>query len=200
MNAETSGGNGAGPLPGPLQRLARGAWQLVLVIALASIVLGVVVLSWPHATLRVVGLVFGVYLLVSGVFQLVAAFGTHAEVSLRVLAFVSGALSVLLGLFCLRGALESILLLALWIGIAWLFRGIATLVAAAGDPLMPARGWHLAAGFAGIAAGTVVLVSPEGSLKVLTVLAGIWLLFMGVVEFATALRIRADAQRLPREL
>ena len=189
--------NGAGLLPGPVQRLARNAWQLVLVIGLAAIVLGVVVLTWPHATLAVVGVLFGIFLLVSGVFQLVAAFGTHAEGSLRVLAFVSGALSILLGLFCLRGALESILLLALWIGIGWLFRGIAILMAATADPRMPARGWQLFAGAMSLVAGVVVLVAPVGSLKALTVLAGIWLLFMGVIEVGTAFGIRAEAKRLP---
>jgi uncharacterized membrane protein HdeD (DUF308 family) len=196
MNAVTRD-DGAELLPGPLQQVARSAWQVVLTIGVASIVLGIVVLSWPHATLSVVGVIFGIYLLVSGVLQLFAAFGTHAETSLRMLAFVSGAVSILLGLFCLRGALESILLLALWIGIGWLFRGIAMVVAAVSDPLMPARGWHVFAGMMGVIAGVVVLVTPEKSITVLTVLAGIWLLFMGVVETGTAIRIRAHAKQLP---
>jgi uncharacterized membrane protein HdeD (DUF308 family) len=196
MNAATRE-NGAELLPGPLQQLARSAWQVVLVIGVASIVLGILVLAWPHASLAVVGVLFGIYLLVSGVLQLVAAFGTHTETSMRVLAFISGALSILLGLFCLRGALETILLLALWIGIGWLFRGIAMVVAAASDPHMPARGWQIFAGMVGAAAGVVVLITPVTSITVLTVLAGIWLLFMGVVETGTAIRIRAHAKQLP---
>lgn len=53
------------------------------------------------------GVLFGLYLLFSGVLQLVAAFGTHVATSLRVMAFISGALSILLGLFCFRGPMQS---------------------------------------------------------------------------------------------
>lgn len=64
-------------------------------------------------------------------------------------------------------------------------------------PSCDAPGWQLFAGLAGVIAGVVVLATPENSVKVLTVLAGIWLLFMGVVETGTAIRIRAHAKRLP---
>jgi uncharacterized membrane protein HdeD (DUF308 family) len=187
-----------GLLPGPLQTMARGAWQAVLVIGLCAVVLGVVVLAWPHATLAVVGVVFGLYLLVSGILQLVAAFGTHTDTSLRVLAFISGAISIALGVFCFRGKLESILLLAIWIGIAWLFRGISQLAAASSDPRMPARGWQIFAAVVGIIAGIVVLSSPLTSIWVLVLFAGIWLIVTGVVEMATALRIRRHARQLPQ--
>ena len=55
-------------------------------------------------------MLFGIYLLVTGVFQLAAAFGTHVPGHLRALHFITGALSVVLGLICFRGTLESILL------------------------------------------------------------------------------------------
>jgi uncharacterized membrane protein HdeD (DUF308 family) len=196
----TESGPGIPGLPGPLQQLARNAWQAVLLIGVAAVLLGIMALVWPHATLAVIGALFGIYLLVSGIMQLVAAFGTHLDASLRVLAFISGAISILLGLFCFRGAFESILLLAVWIGIAWLFRGIAQIAAASSDPAMPARGWQLFAGVVGVLAGVVVLASPFSSIHILTVFAGIWLLITGVVEIATGLRIRSHAQQLPPSL
>jgi uncharacterized membrane protein HdeD (DUF308 family) len=186
--------------PGPLSWLARQAWQAVLFAGLASAVLGIIVLAWPHATLTVVGVVFGLYLLVVGIMQLVAAFGTHTDTSTRVLAFISGGLSVLLGLFCFRGRLESIILLALWIGIGWLFRGIATTAAAASDPFMPARGWQIFLGVLSILAGIVLISSPFSSILVLTVVAGIWLLVVGITEVVTALGIRGRAKQIPHDV
>jgi uncharacterized membrane protein HdeD (DUF308 family) len=194
-------GDLSGPgLPGPLQLMARGAWQAVLVIGVSAVALGVLTLAWPHATLAVIGVLFGLYLLISGVLQLVAAFGTHADPALRVMAFISGAISILLGVFCFRGALESILLLAIWIGIAWMFRGISQLAAAASDPAMPARGWQIFAAVIGILAGIVVLSSPLTSIWVLILFTGIWLIVTGVVEIATALRIRDHAKQIPQGL
>ncbi|MFF9012860.1 HdeD family acid-resistance protein [Streptomyces sp. NPDC014870] len=184
-------------LPGPLGMLAGAAWQALLVAGLASLVLGILVLVWPGASLFVAGVLFGLYLLFSGVMQLVAAFGTHASTALRVMAFISGTLSILLGLFCFKGETQSTLLLALWIGIGWLFRGITMTVAAASDPAMPARGWQIFLGIVNALAGIVLIVSPLESATVLIVLGGVWLLVVGAVEIATALRVRSRPKDLP---
>ncbi|KKD05507.1 HdeD family acid-resistance protein [Streptomyces sp. WM6386] len=186
------------PVEGPLHALSRAAWQVVLLTGIASLVLGVLVLVWPGSTLLATGILFGVYLVVSGVFQLVSAFGTHKTTGLRVLAFISGALSILLGLFCFRGPMQSLLLLALWIGIGWLIRGITQTLAAASDPSMPARGWQIFLGIVTFLAGIVLIDSPFESVAVLTVVGGIWLVAVGIVEIVTAVRMRGQAGKVPR--
>ncbi|MGW1157684.1 HdeD family acid-resistance protein [Streptomyces sp. NPDC002519] len=186
------------PVEGLLHLLSRTAWQVVLATGVASLILGILILVWPGPSLLVAGILFGIYLIVSGVLQVASAFGTHRATSLRVLAFLSGALSIVLGLFCFRGPLESILLLALWIGIGWLFRGISQTVAAAHDPAVPARGWQIALGVVTFAAGVVLIVSPFKSIPVLALVTGWWLIVVGVVELITALRIRGRAERIPR--
>ncbi|OIJ92041.1 HdeD family acid-resistance protein [Streptomyces colonosanans] len=186
------------PFEGFLHTLSRTAWQVVLATGVASLILGIVVLAWPGPSLLVAGVIFGIYLIISGVLQLAAAFGTHKATSLRVLAFISGALSILLGLFCFRGQLESILLLALWIGIGWLIRGITHTLAAAHDPAMPSRGWQAFLGVVTFIAGIVLITSPFTSIAVLTLVAGWWLVAVAIVEIVTALRLHGRAQRIPR--
>ncbi|MEU3410940.1 HdeD family acid-resistance protein [Streptomyces sp. NPDC006658] len=188
------------PFEGPLHALSRAAWQVVLLTGIGSLVLGVLVLVWPGASLLAAGVLFGLYLLYSGVLQLVSAFGTHQATSLRVLAFISGALSILLGLLCFRRPMQSVLLLALWIGIGWLFRGITQSLAALHDPRMPARGWQILLGVLTFVAGIVLIDSPFKSVAVLTLVGGIWLVAVGVVEVLTALRMRGRARRVPRTL
>ncbi|MEU8791899.1 DUF308 domain-containing protein [Streptomyces sp. NPDC048643] len=183
-----------GPLlEGPLHLLSRSAWQAVLAAGVAALALGVIVLIWPGASLLVAGVLFGLYLVV-------AAFGTHVATSLRVMAFISGALSIVLGLFCFRGATQSILLLALWIGIGWLFRGITQTLVAASDPSVPARGWQIVLGIISFLAGVVLIVSPFESVAVLTVVGGIWLIAVGITETVVAFRIRSGARAIPRSL
>jgi uncharacterized membrane protein HdeD (DUF308 family) len=183
---------------GPLGRLADAAWQAVLLAGVAALILGVLVLVWPGASLWAAGVLFGVYLVVSGVFQLVTAVGTHVTTGLRVMAFISGTVSILLGLFCFRGSMQSILLLALWIGIGWLFRGITQSAAAASDPAMPARGWQIFLGIVSALAGIVLIVSPFRSVAVLTLVGGWWLVAMGVVEIVEAFMLRGGRRRMPR--
>lgn len=175
-----------------LHVLARSTWQAVMLIGTISFVLGALVLAWPHATLRVAGVLFGIYLVVSGVLQLVAAFAGHLRTVMRVLGFISGALSILLGVFCFRSSLDSVILLALWIGIGWLFRGIIQTVGALSDPEMLARGWMGFFGLVTIAAGIVLIDSPVRSLHVLAVVVGCWLIALGLMEIVTALRLRRE--------
>lgn len=179
-----------------LHRLARYAWQAVLATGVVALVLGVLVLMWPGETVLVAGILFGLYLVVGGILQVTAAFGTHGTTSLRVLAFISGALSILLGLLCFRSAFESILLLALWIGIGWLFRGIIQIVSAVSDANLPARGWQGFFGAISMLAGIALIDSPLSSIGLLTVLGGAWLIALGVVEIITAFRVRAHAKRI----
>ncbi|MFD5659236.1 HdeD family acid-resistance protein [Streptomyces hirsutus] len=181
---------------GGLAALANAGWQLLLTTGLAAIALGVVVLAWPAETLRVVGVLFGIYLLVTGVFQLAAAFGTHVPGHLRALHFLTGALSVLLGLICFRGTLQSILLLALWIGFSWLLRGTMMTVTAASAPDTPARGWMLFTGIIGMLAGIVLIVSPFASIGALTLTAGIMAIVLGVIEVFHAIKMRIEVGRL----
>ncbi|MFF7330626.1 HdeD family acid-resistance protein [Streptomyces sp. NPDC090306] len=174
--------------------LSRAAWQAVLFAGVAALVLGILVLVWPGASLVAAGVLFGLYLVISGVLQLVSAFGTHRTTALRVLAFVSGTVSILLGLFCFRGATQSILLLGLWIGIGWVIRGITQTLAAFSDPTVPARGWQAFLGVLTFIAGIVLIDSPYASVAVLTILGGWWLVAVGIVEIVTAFRIRGRTQ------
>jgi uncharacterized membrane protein HdeD (DUF308 family) len=186
------------PGPGsPLAALRKSAWQVLLVASIVAIVLGVWVLAWPSETLRVVGVLFGIYLVISGVLQLAAAFGPHVPGAMRALQFVTGALSVLLGLICFRGAAESLLLLALWIGFGWLMRGLMMLGIALYTEGMPGRGWQAFFGGITLVAGVVMIVLPFHSLAVLTLITGLWLLVLGVAELIHAFHLRSLANRRP---
>lgn len=179
------------PVGALLAALAGATWQVMLTTGVAATALGVLILVWPGETLFVVGVLFGAYLLVSGAFQLAGAFSAQVPGHLRTLSFVSGALCVLLGLICFRSAAESVLLLALWIGFGWLLRGVMLVAVALSTERLPARGWQVFLGAVTFLGGVVMIVSPFGSLTVLTVVAGIWLLALGVTEIAHAVRLRA---------
>ncbi|MGF6940999.1 HdeD family acid-resistance protein [Streptomyces auratus] len=201
-----SDSSGTGPPHGTEQRdvstgeglsaLANMGWQFLLTMGVTAIALGVLVLAWPSQTLRVVGVLFGIYLLATGVFQLAAAFGTHVPRHLRVLHFVAGALFILLGLVCFRGTLESILLLALWIGFGWLLRGIMVTATAISAEGTPARGWQLFLGIITTLAGIVLIVSPFSSIAALTLVVGIMAIVLGVAEVFQAIKMRIEVGRL----
>jgi uncharacterized membrane protein HdeD (DUF308 family) len=175
---------------GPLHQLARNTWQLLLLIGVLGVSLGVIVLAWPGKTLLVAGVLFGIYLVVSGVGYVFAAFGAHAGAAMRVLSFLTGVVSLVLGFFCFRDKLESILLLALWIGIGWLFRGVTLLAAALSFDHIPARGWQVLSGVIIVIGGGVLIISPLDSIAILTLVAGSWLIAIGIVDVISAFLVR----------
>jgi uncharacterized membrane protein HdeD (DUF308 family) len=181
---------------GPLRQLARSAWQLLLLIGLAAVALGVIVLVWPGKTLFVAGVLFGIYLVVSGIGYMFAAFGTHPGAAMRVLTFITGAVSLVLGFFCFREEFEAVWLLAIWIGVGWLFRGMTLLAAALSFDHMPGRGWQALSGLIIVIGGAVMIVSPLRSIAILTLVAGWWLIVIGVMDIITAFQTRSRAKHL----
>ena len=176
---------------GPLGRLARSAWQVLLLTGILAVALGVIVLAWPGQTLFVAGVLFGIYLVVSGTGYVFAAFGSHAGAAMRVLTFITGIVSLILGFFCFREEFEAVTLLAIWIGISWLFRGMTLLAAALSFDHMPGRGWQALSGLIIVIGGAVLIVSPLHSIAVLTLVAGCWLIAIGIIDVISALQVRS---------
>ncbi|MFV9636145.1 HdeD family acid-resistance protein [Mycobacterium neumannii] len=170
--------------------LLRHLWKTTLVSGLLALILGVLIWAWPGKTIVVAAIFFGVYLLIAGIAQVIFAFSLHVSAGSRVLLFISGAAALILAVLCFRSLQESILLLAIWIGIGFIFRGVATAVSAISDPTLPGRAWEIFVGVISLIAGVVMLALPFESLAILTVVAGISLVVIGIFEIVAAFGIR----------
>jgi len=167
-------------------------WGWVLAFGILSVLLGICMLVWPSSTVVVIATFLGAYLLVSGIFQVVNAFASsELTTGFRWLIGISGFVSILLGLFAFRSIAHSVAILVLLIGFGWMIRGFTQLFEAIADKGMPARGWAIAMGILGVLAGLVVLMYPGPSLWALTLVAGIWLIVLGVAEIVGAFRLRS---------
>ena len=176
----------------------RHLWKSVLALGVLTLVVGAAVLIWPGQSIVVAGVLFGVYLLASGIAYVVAAFTVYAPPASRVLLFISGALSVILGVFAFRDFNEgaAVWLLALWIGVGFIFQGVSASVLAISLPKLPNRGWYIFVGVLNVIAGVVVLVWPIGSIAVLAIVTGAWLVVIGVIEVVWALSARSTAKKV----
>ena len=178
--------------PAMLQHL----WKSALLSGILAVILGILVLAWPGKTIIVAAIIFGAYLLVTGIAQVVFAFSLHVSAGGRVLLFISGAASLILAVLCFRSLQDSILLLAIWIGVGFIFRGVATAVSAISDPTLPGRWWEIFIGGITLLAGVIVLASPFESIATLTLVVGIWLIVIGVFEAVSAFGIRKAGKDL----
>lgn len=185
---------GSPPAPSLLPHL----WKSALLSGILSLALGIVVLAWPGISIVVAAIVFGVYLLITGAAQVFFAFSLHVSAGSRILLFISGAASLILALLAFRhfGQGYAILLLAIWIGIGFIFRGVGTTISAIQDPHLPGRGWSIFIGVISLLAGIVVLASPLESIVTLALVVGVWFVVLGIFEIISSFGIRKASQTL----
>jgi uncharacterized membrane protein HdeD (DUF308 family) len=173
-------------------------WKSTLALGALTLVLGAAVLVWPGQSIVVAAVLFGVYLLASGIAQVVAAFTVYSPAASRVLLFISGALSIVLGVFAFRDFNDgsAVWLLTLWIGIGFIFQGVSEAVLAISLKELPDRGWYIFLGVLTVIAGMVVLVWPISSIVVLAIFAGAWLVVIGAIEIVWAFSARSTAKKV----
>src|SRR5258705_3506521 len=182
----------------PRPSLLHHLWKSALLSGLLAVLLGVLILVWPGKSIIVAAVFLGIYLVVSGVAQVIFACSLPVSAASRILLFVSGAASLVLAVLAFRhfGEGYAILLLAIWIGVGFVFRGVATTVAAISDPHLPGRGWAIFFGVIPLIAGLIVLAYPYDSLLTLTLVTGIWLIITGLFEIISGLMIRRDRDKV----
>ena len=181
-------------------KLLKHLWIYTLLSGLLSVVLGVLVTLKPGNAVWVAAIFLGAYLLVSGIAQVIFAFSLHVSAGGRVMLFISGAASLILAVLAFKDLGDesplAILLLAIWIAIAFIFRGVSTAATAISDPGMPGRGWQIFFGVISVLAGIVVMASPISSLVLLAWVVEIWLIVMGVFEIGSAFSIRQASKKV----
>lgn len=177
-------------------------WKSTLVSGILALVLGVLVLLLPGDSIVIAAVLFGIYLLTTGIAQVIFAFSLHISAGGRVLLFISGAASLVLAVLCFRhfGEGYAILLLAIWIGVGFIFRGVATAISAISDPALPGRAWQIFLGAISLLAGIVMIASPFESITILTLIVGIWLVVIGVFEIVSSFGIRSASKALDRRI
>ena len=167
------------------------SWWVVLVLGIVSIGLGLLFLLWPGATVAVIAAIFGIYLLVSGVVQLVQGFNKELSSGERALAVIVGIISIALGVLCFRGGIANgVYILSLFVGFSFLFRGIYQMIVGIQNKGAEGRGLLITIGVLGIIVGIVFLVAPFESIGVLAMLAGIWLIILGLIEIFYSFKIK----------
>ena len=174
------------------------SWTILLFLGIVSLLLGVAMLVWPGATIVVVAVLLAVWLLISGIFQIVRAFGSGWSGGMRALLIITGILSIAIALFAFRGfrledsPVNAVWILAVLIGVSFLFRGMGALFA--GIESKEGRGWNIFGGNVMLIGGVVIISVPGLSLATLAIVTGAWLVVIGIFEIVGAFRLRSLAK------
>lgn len=184
----------SGALGGRAQQFLRHSWKLLLGLGITSLIAGLLLLVWPGQTTLVVALLFGIYLIVAGLGQIGVGFALNFSTTAKVLTIVAGALSLIAGILCVANGDMAISLLGAFLGVIWLMFGIARL-ATLPRPGFTGRTMALISGIAAIIGGLVLLISPIGSVLVLAMVTGAFMIALGVLTIVQANALRKSLQR-----
>jgi uncharacterized membrane protein HdeD (DUF308 family) len=163
--------------PGMTALLARN-WWAIAIRGVAAVLFGIIALLLPAAALSGLVLVFAVYMLVDGVFAIVAGLRAAAHHERWGLLILEGVLDILIGLVALAMPLATVLVIVLMIVAAF------NLHASHGR-------WMLAfAGLVSLAWGVLLLIDQLIGAVVLTIWLGAYALVFGISLLAFAIRLR----------
>ncbi len=172
---------------------AAYAWQATLVLGVVTLILGLIVTFYPSATLNVIVVLFGLLMIVSGLFHLIRVFGDNE--ANRVWMGISGLLLVVIGVVLLRHLHLSVALIGLIIGISWIVQGVTALIVSFSGGSREGRGWWIFFGIVSLIGGVVITAVPVESVTALAVLVGIWFIVQGLFEIAGAFMLRHEASK-----
>jgi uncharacterized membrane protein HdeD (DUF308 family) len=102
-------------------------WGWFLAFGVLTVLTGILVLAWPGRTLIVVAVLFGIQLIVTGIFRFGSAFAADESGATRVLYALLGVFSLIIGLYAIRHIFVTLLALGLLLGIFWVISGVTEL-------------------------------------------------------------------------
>jgi len=170
----------------PTQQVTRW-WWLLLVLGLMCGAAGVIVLVQPDISLVTLAVIAGIFLLVDGIYDVIVAIAEGGEG--RGLVATIGILSAIAGIILIRHPIESVVAIALLVGIWLVVVGTLRLIRA--FEFAVNRGWNIFVALLEIVAGIVIVAVPDIGVATLAIFIGIAFILRGIVLCAAAWLLRA---------
>jgi uncharacterized membrane protein HdeD (DUF308 family) len=152
-----------------------------------SIAAGVIVILKPSHSLSTIAVIFGIFILMDGIIELIAA--VSGDTQNRGLLAVIGVLSVIAGVLLIRHPLGGVRAVALLLGIWLIAAGVVRFVAAFNAP--DNRVWRIGVALVLAIFGIVIVANPHIGYATLAVIAGIGFICYGIGMLAVGWAMHA---------
>lgn len=167
-------------------------WWMYLISGIALISFGVLLLAWPGHTLEAIMIVIGIFLLAEGIIDVIraamyASRGAHWGVLLLL-----GILEVCVAIVILGNRDLALAVFAILMGIWAIILGVTEIIAAVDFPVQPVKTLLAILGVASIMLGILLIALTYETVYALSVVIGIYALFVGLVHIIRAFWTRKE--------
>lgn len=177
--------------------LLTAAWKLLLLRGVIGIVLGIVIMVWPQATIAVLMVLVGLWALVDGIGLAAQVFAKGASVGQRVFFGVMALVALVVALVAIFRPGVAASVVTWFLGIWLLVRGLFELVGAFSSTVAAPR-WLLVLGaLLDLVLGWLFVANPGTAAVAVAWLIGLVAVAWGVVFVVLAIAARSAAKNLP---
>ena len=169
-------------------------WWILVIRGVAAIIFGILTFISPMTSLAVLVLFWGAYMLVDGVFAIIAVFkGPHAD-GFPWWMFIMGIVAIIAGIYTFMApAITAIALLYVIAAVA-IVRGVMEIAAAVRLRKEIDNEWLLIlAGVASLVFGVLLFLFPGAGALALVLYIGAMAIVIGVVELVLGFKMRGRA-------
>lgn len=160
--------------------IARSWWSFLL-RGLLAIAFGIILLAWPGATLLVVLILFGIFILVDGIIEVILAIASASKKYRWGWILVKGLVAILIGIVVLARPGVALAVLVVLMAIWAIATGFVELIAAFEMPPESGRSIVGFSGLLSIAVGILLLVVPWGAVHAFIIIIAVLALVLGIL-------------------
>lgn len=158
----------------------------LIATSIVGIVLGIIAVVWTDKSVIILGILFGISLIVTGIFRIYQAFAaTFIGAGWRLLLGILGLAILALGIIALFSPEDAVWLLALFIGIGWIFQGVGDLYAGVTKSAHAPTWFLVVSGVISVLAGIVMIIAGQFALTVFVWVGGILLIVISIATLLT---------------
>lgn len=173
-------------------------WWSVLVRGLAALAFGVIALVWPDITTRVLLVVFGIFVLVDGIFEIFGAMKARQSEQKWFMSAFRGLIGIAVGLVALLWPSATAKVVLYIIAIWAIVSGLGELFIAYKFPLSRiGKVLLLGGGVISIVFGALLIAFPEGGATDLVWLIGAYAIVLGVILSGLAVEVKRLQKGMP---
>lgn len=172
---------------------SQRAWPWILAQGILAVVLGILMIASPGATLITIAIFVGVWMIIDGISMIIHAVMSSGSTAERVMLGLFGVLGVLIGGFAAWNPIATVGAFAILVAVWFIVAGVREIVLAVRIRKEITGEWFLiVSGALAVVFGLVALFWPGLALVTL-----IWLISVGAILFGILMIVSAFAIRRP---